>query len=150
MDMIFQREAFSDMIEEAYPLMQKQRALIEWEEARMKGELNFPLYEQCAQAGSLISFTARVGGKLVGYAYYFLTNHPHYCETKLASNDMLYIAPDHRGPGGGFMAHCEQELKALGVDVISHAVNRNFDWSPVLASKGFVEVERTWLKWIGD
>jgi hypothetical protein len=57
-----------------------------------------PKYESIARNNALRIFTARDGaGKLVGYVVYFVTPSLHYAPHIFASDDILYIDPEHRG-----------------------------------------------------
>lgn len=69
------------------------------------------------RAGNLIQFTMRTeGGELVGNLRMFMATSMH-TQTRYASEDTLFIRPQHRGGFGvmALMRFAEQSLFALGV-----------------------------------
>jgi hypothetical protein len=69
------------------------------------------------RAGNLIQFTMRTeSGELVGNLRMFIATSMH-TQTRYASEDTLFIQPQHRGGFGvmALMRFAEQSLVALGV-----------------------------------
>jgi GNAT superfamily N-acetyltransferase len=81
------------------------------------------IYEAAESVGILRVFTMRdADWKLCGYAGFFVTRHPHM-NLKIASQDTLYVLPEHRGfAAGRFLVWCDAALEADGVQQISRVV----------------------------
>lgn len=98
--------------------------------------------------GRLMLFTMRVDGKLVGYQVFALhLHHPRYRNAKsLALQDVLYVAPEHRGPGVlGFIRFADGELKREGWRPIRHSSGRK-DISSLLLHLDYDRLEETFIK----
>lgn len=54
-------------------------------------------YRHLEAAGVMIIHAAWLGTELVGYCVSFLTNHLHYADLRVCSNDILFVAAAHRG-----------------------------------------------------
>ena len=59
---------------------------------------NVALYADLEAADRLVAFGAFDGDELVGYAVTILQpSHLHYADLFIASNDVLFVLPEHRG-----------------------------------------------------
>lgn len=151
MNVIFQRELYVDIIEEALPLLTKHWEEIAWRRDKVPLSIADDVYRIIEHQGQLICFSARKGGLLVGYANFFLRPNPHYNQTMFATNDVIYVSPSYRGiTGTKFTDFIEDELKALGAQVISYHVKEQLDWGSMLKRKHFDKVDSIWLKWVGE
>lgn len=85
---------------------------------------DFERYYRAEAANQLRIFTARLQGKIIGYAVFFILHHMHYATSKQAQQDILYLAQDQRGNGIGSQLFdwSESQLKSEGVQVISQHV----------------------------
>jgi hypothetical protein len=93
--------------------------------------------------GSLRIFTARdEAGKLIGYNCYFVRSNPHYRKSLQASNDVIFISKERRGFGTNFIAWCDEQLRAEGVQVTYHHVKFAHDWSPMLERLGYTKQDK--------
>src|SRR2546425_11802221 len=99
-----------------------------WEEiARFK---DIPLapdrdkYEAIEAAGCFHAFTARENGKLIGYVGFFVGPHMHYSGSVQATQDVLYVAPEHRRGRVGIrlIFFASDALRAEGVQTEQHHV----------------------------
>lgn len=77
------------------------------------------------------------GGKLVGYAAYFVDKHLHYMGHVFAVQDVIFIAPEARGDGKSFIAWCDDQLKADGVNVVTQHVKAAHNFGPMLERMGY-------------
>lgn len=141
----FQRERIVDFWDEAYPL-----ALKNVEETGALGPIEFnpdkERYEKLEEAGLLFCFTARLSGKLIGYAFFYIHQHSMY-NGSWALQDVLYFAKEHRGfASAKFLLWQEQELKSLGADYSLRQVNRAADYSRTLERMGYENLETTFIK----
>ena len=148
----FARERFSDVIDEAMPLLQKQAA-------ELNANPDLPLavdrdvYNAAEDAGVLRLFTARFSGHLIGYACFSVAVNPHYATSPPQSvQDVFYIEPTARGVGIGdaFIKYCNSMLAFEGVNLdyqhvkIAHPALRK-----LLEANGYVMVEWVLMKRLG-
>ena len=125
------------LLDEVDPLLKKH-----WEEiAHYKDIPLSPAYDQylkLQELGMLQCFSARDGdGVLIGYAVYLIRKNLHYQNSLWAQEDIIYIDPDRRGVGMFLIKWCDEELKKLGVQVVSHHIKFAHDWSSALERLGY-------------
>ena len=100
-------------------------------------DIDWTVYEQAHEKGSMTTLGAFVGQELVGYAS-FLFYHDHKFANKvIAKQDAIYISPDLRGVGREFIEWIDEHLKTLGVEAVYHEVKTQVDWSSALLDKGY-------------
>jgi len=76
---------------------------------------------------------------LVGYAVYFVTEHPHFDGTLFAFNDVIYIKPEYRTVyAANFFSFCEEHLD---VKVIYQGMNYTKPHAKLMESLGYVPTE---------
>lgn len=77
-------------------------------------------YAALEQAGMLLVLSAREGEVLVGYACFYVMPHMHYSDYTVATNDVLFLHPDHRlgTTGIRLIKQSEREAKAMGAQHI--------------------------------
>lgn len=63
--------------------------------------VRWAIYHALDEKGILRLLTARLGGKLIGYAAYFFDPHIHYGETPNAACDAIFVQKEHRRTGAG-------------------------------------------------
>jgi GNAT superfamily N-acetyltransferase len=146
----FSDEPFENVIEEMKPLID-----VHWNEVAMykdKIELNpdYTKYVYLSRAGVLKTYVAREDGKLLGYCILFIQPHIHYQDDKFAAVDALYIDPTYRGKmlGVKMFRYVEQQMKELGVSVITHHIKVEHDYSPMLKRLGYNHAEVIYSKCI--
>lgn len=78
-------------------------------------------YERVEKAGALLAIGAWVGSTMVGYSVTIVVPHLHYVDTILAQNDVLYVAPEHRGSsvGGRLISETERLAKERGASIMT-------------------------------
>lgn len=128
------------------------------------------VYEASEDAGILRIFTVRNGGlrrndgghnsscqcsncaaiaaqSLVGYAIYFVRPAPHYRHSLQAVQDVLFLHPSVRGGTGyKFIAWCDEQLAAEGVQVVAQHVKLSHDFGQLLVRQGYEAVETIYVK----
>ena len=116
----FAVEHFDDVINEAEPLLAEH-----WREIAVHQDVplkpSYVFYRKMDKMGALKIFTARRGGRLIGYAVFVVRpRHGHY-EYVWAINDIVWIKPEHRrlGVGAALLAFWEAELARLGVEFVN-------------------------------
>lgn len=94
-------------------------------------------YRKAADAGYLLNFVLRCGGKAVGYANIYLTNDMHNNDF-IAQEDTIFVVPEHRNGSGRLLARfVHQELKARGVKRLNVTTATDLIVSKWLARQGY-------------
>lgn len=96
-------------------------------------------YRTAQRLNKLRIFTARVGGRLVGYAIFFLDHHHHYKESFQAQQDILFVLPDYRGSmvGARLIRYAEDLLREEEVQVVLHHCKAKHDLGPLFERLGY-------------
>ena len=96
-------------------------------------------YEKFERAEALRCYTARKEMVLIGYAVFFVHTNLHYSSSLQAQQDVLFVAPEHRGSSIGvrLIRYAERELGALGVQVIYHHAKRATNVGRLLEHLGY-------------
>jgi GNAT superfamily N-acetyltransferase len=139
--MDFQRERVTrEAIAEAMPLL-----VAHWQEIAHYQDIpldpDIDAYLRMEKQGLVRAFAARRDGRLIGYAIYFVKHNPHYQASLQASQDILYLDPDHRGQGLRFVRWCDEQLAAEGVQAVYHHVKASHNFGPALARMGYELVD---------
>lgn len=105
-------------------------------------------YLAAGEAGVCRCYTVRVGDQLVGYALFFVRPAPHYAGSLQAAQDVLYLHPSMRGGAGAeFIAYCDEQLRACGVQVVHHhAKHAHPQLGKALERLGYEPVETIYSK----
>lgn len=111
-------------------------------------EPRWDIYHAMQATGTLKTFTARAEGKLVGYAVFFLNHNMHYASSLQALQDILFITPSlRRGSlGTRLIKFAEEQLKAIGVQVVLHHVKAKHNFGPLLERVGYSLVDLIYVK----
>ena len=143
----FAREPLtSALLDEALPLLRAHWAEIA-HYPDIPLEVDAQTYERSEAAGIVRCFTARTAGALVGYALFFVRHAPHYASSLQAVQDVVYLAPAVRGGTGfRFIAWCDAQLAAEGVQAVYHHVKRAHDFGPLLERQGYALVDLIYAK----
>lgn len=148
----FQEEDGRAVIPEAMPLFEAH-----WREIATHQDIPLAVdtaaYHVAAVAGCLRVYTARQNdgyeNQLIGYAVYFVRNHPHYRDSLQASQDVLFIHPAHRrgSTGTRLIKYADAQLRALGVQVVHQHVKLDHPALGVLLERqGYTAVEKIYSK----
>ena len=138
----FQREDISpDVIEEIRPL-----AEVHFNELdpfpEIEPNLSAAFYRLNSEYVRL--FTVRDEGKLIGYAVFAVTKHPHYVDSIQATQDLFFIEPGERKAGWKglkFIRWCDEELRGEGVEVVYHFSSRRRPLTPLLIRAGYHRIQ---------
>ena len=117
----------------------------------LKLEPDLSAYYKAEEAGVLRIYTVREDAKLVGYSIFSVFMHNHFRGTKVAKEEVIFLAPEHRKGRVGlkFIDYCDEALTAEGVNIIMRTSTEIRDWSPVLLRRGYVLAEKTYAKRVG-
>lgn len=116
---VYQRESIRDVYVEAIPLLQAHyREIAFYPDIPL--DPDWPVYFGAEDQGYLRIYTARLHDQLIGYAAFFVRLNIHYCGSKQAAQDVIYVSSEYRKGrvGLGLIRFCERELKAEGVQVV--------------------------------
>jgi GNAT superfamily N-acetyltransferase len=147
-DTKFAREPLAKVREEIEYLINKN-----WEETSVykdsfKLDPDWKTYEAVDRGGLLGIYTARKQGRLIGYLVIMANYHMHYKEHIFASNDILYLDPEHRKGflGIKLIKFVEEDLRKMGVSVFNLNTTPLRPFDNLLERLGFNLVERIYSK----
>ena len=83
--------------------------------------IDWDYYINASLAGQCLAAVLIKDEKLVGYSVFMIGNNPRYKHMKQASNEAIYIEPEHRGHGLSFIKETDDYLKKIGVDEVFYA-----------------------------
>jgi acetyltransferase (GNAT) family protein len=88
-------------------------------------DVNWGFFLLANVSGSLIFYTARLDGELIGYAPFTVAKNPMYQSRTWAWSILLWLDPRYRklGYGRKFQWFWDADLRARGVYVVSIGVN---------------------------
>lgn len=113
-------------------------------------DVDWEAYECAERSGALRAYTARMGREIIGYAAFLVKHNPHYKSSLQAVQDVLYLAPEHRGGRVGYrlMIFAEEQVRAEGTQAIyQHSkARRDIDIGPILARQGYEVIDHLWAK----
>ena len=150
--MNYQQEFLATVENDIRPLLERHWNDIAVNKDKVKLNPDWDAYHSLEQDGKLKIFTAREQGELVGYFVVIVHTNLHYKDHLFASNDVIFLHPDHRKGRTGIklVQFSEKCLKEDGVSVlaINTKVHKPFD--KLMQFLGFSLVERIYSKYIGD
>lgn len=149
--MIFLREAYDQVVEDILPLLEAHYAEVEWGQDKIPLNPDLAKYEDMIMSGDCAMFSIRDEHcKLYGYASFFLYEHPHHKGKYFASNDMLYVVPEHRGElVPNFIEYCAEMLGHEGCDVVNISLKAPHNHPELMKICGFDMTEVVYSKIIG-
>lgn len=139
--MNFQRERFDTIFDEAYPLFELHfKEIAHYQDIPLAPELK--TYTHLEDIGAARTFTSRdESGALIGYAVFFVKHNIHYSSSLQASQDIIFLHPEKRGEGYKFIAWCDEQLRAEGVQVVYHHTKAKHSFGPTLERMGYELVD---------
>jgi hypothetical protein len=143
-----EKEAFSaQLFAEILPLAKKcwdESTKAKGETCAFYGERDFDIepdreaYQQLSDRGSLVIVTVRDNGILKGYVVGFSYRGLHHQKIKGGIGDSIYLEPEYRSYFAVVADKFENELKALGVQIIGWPVTPDGPIHEVLKARGYV------------
>ena len=150
--MNFQREAVNDVLDELIPLLIKHYEETGWEQDKLPLDIDFKRYLQLEDAECYVIYTVRDEDVLIGYSGYFYHTNLHHKAIVFAINDMVFVRQEHRQTpiAEHLIVYSEEQLRALGAQVVTYQVKTHLDWSSLLERNGYEYTQKFLQKWIGD
>ena len=148
----YQQEFLSTVVEDIKPLLKEHWEEIALNREKIKLNPDWDTYEDLEHQGKLKVFTARQDGSLVGYFVVIVSHHIHYKDHLFASNDIIYLSPEHRKgfTGVKLIKFAEKHLKNDGVSVMVINSKDHKPFHSLMEFLKFKPVERLYSKYIGD
>lgn len=104
-------------------------------------------YLEMDRAGFMRVFTARSGGKLVGYCILYVMPHLHYRHTLWAHQDSWFLCRNYRGRGSLlFLKFMDQKLAEEEVSVVLRGCHVRNDYSRLLKHIGYEKNSVVYLR----
>jgi GNAT superfamily N-acetyltransferase len=102
-------------------------------------EPDFESYLQAQSVGAIRLFTCRSDGRLRGYSLFFVRRSLHAKSSLQAAQDLIYLDPELRGRGIGrdFILWCDEQMKAMGVQVVYQHLKASHNHGPLLEKLGY-------------
>jgi L-amino acid N-acyltransferase YncA len=100
-------------------------------------------------AGAYHAYIARSdSGDIVGYVGYMISPNLHYADYTYAMQDVFYVDPSRRGVmiGLQLLRYADDELKKLGVSVVTQHSKLAHDFKPLMDRLGYNAVETIYMK----
>lgn len=148
----YQQEFLSSVSEEIKPLLNSHWEEIALNKGKIKLNPDWEVYQSLEDQGKLKIFTARGEGKLVGYFVVVVGVNMHYKDHLFASNDIIYLSPEHRKGFTGIklIKFAEKCLKEDGVSVLTINTKVHQPFDRLMDFLKFRKVERVYSKYLGD
>ena len=109
-----------EMLVEAYALFEEH-----WDEIALNKDVMVlkpyeEKYRAAEEQGTIFILAAWQDDVLIGYSVNFVTNHLHYADMKLCSNDLLFVKKEYRQGRAGMklMKDTEAKAKSLGCQLM--------------------------------
>ena len=144
----YQRETFDEAYTDALPLLQKHWSEIS-DNLDIALDVNVVAYKASEANDLLRIYTARDEGRMVGYVAVFIHKGIHYQQRIQATQDVLYINPEHRGKmlGIRLLKFMESQLKEEKVQIIyQHVKIKHPALGDLLERIGYTAVEKTYSR----
>jgi GNAT superfamily N-acetyltransferase len=148
----YQQEFLSSVSEEIKPLLNSHWEEIALNKDKIKLNPDWEVYQSLEDQSKLRIFTARDEGELVGYFVVVVGVNMHYKDHLFASNDIIYLSPEHRKGFTGIklIKFAEKCLKDDGVSVLTINTKVHQPFDRLMDFLKFRKVERVYSKYLGD
>lgn len=108
---------------------------------------DFQKYASLDAGDCLRIFTARLEDRtLIGYDVFIVSTMLHHSGVRCASQDLVYILPEHRGFGRDFLRWCDAQLQSEGVQLIARTLKPSNPFENALAGEGYLVGEISFVK----
>lgn len=108
---------------------------------------NLEAYQRLYDAGLLFALVAFDGDEVIGYCAMTVIQHLHNPDVVFASNDALYVRPDHRGiTSVRLIQAAEKEAKQRGASRFLWHTRAGTPMAAMLERRGYKPVDITVMK----
>lgn len=148
----YQQEFLATVEDEVKPLLNSHWEEIALNKDKIKLNPDWEAYEALEHQGKLKIFTARDDGQLVGYFVVIVGTNLHYKDHLFASNDIIYLSPNHRKGFTGIklVKFAEKCLKDDGVSVLTINTKVHQPFDKLMDFLKFRKIERVYSKYLGE
>jgi GNAT superfamily N-acetyltransferase len=148
----YQQEFLSGVRGEIEPLLNSHWEEIALNKEKIKLNPDWDAYEAFEHQGKLKIFTARDDGQLVGYFVVIVGTNIHYKDHLFASNDIIYLSPNHRKGFTGIklIKFAEKCLKTDGISVLTINTKVHQPFDKLMDFLKFRKIERVYSKYLGE
>lgn len=145
-----QVEAFSSVIQEALPLLDKHYQSLSNHKGHFPLSPQFSVYREREARGELCTVTLRRDGKLIGYWNCIVSPGLHYSTCLTSVMDIWFIDPDHMAGKAPIILikAVEREMERRGVKLWFAGEKLHKPCGPLFEKLGFEKVEVTYAKWL--
>ena len=143
-------EKASAIVDEIKPLLHQQYEETEKHITGLELDPDYDRYVKLDELGYLKCITCRLDNKLIGYAIFFIHQHIHHKTCLTASEDLYYIAPEHRAGRVAYKLFKESErlLKEQHIQRIIMSCKTYIDQTKLFEHLGFTLYEKHFTKMI--
>ena len=148
----YQQEFLSGVRGEIEPLLNSHWEEIALNKEKIKLNPDWDAYESFEYQDKLKIFTARDEGQLVGYFVVIVGTNIHYKDHLFASNDIIYLSPEHRKGFTGIrlIKFAEKCLKQDGISVLTINTKVHQPFDKLMDFLKFRKIERVYSKYLGE
>ncbi len=153
MDIVIKRERLGSIIPELVPLLEAHFAEASDMAMYSKMDPDWPRYLVADANDQFFMFTARVDGKLIGYAGFWVYFHSHCKTVKVASEDLYYVEPKSRRGLWAAMKlfrFSEAALRAVGCKRIRLTQRKGLSLEGFFGRNGYSVSATEYVKDIGE
>jgi len=146
--MIIQHECLPSFKEDIKPLLEKHWEEVALHQGAIKLNPDWKEYARLDAEGSLIAFTARIDGRLVGYCVLIANRSIHYKDHVFAVNDVVFVLPEYRNTAVGYklIKAAEEHCKNAGVALLTINTKVHIPFDSLMESMEFDLIERIYSK----
>lgn len=148
----YQQEFLATVKDEIVPLLNSHWEEIALNKDKIKLNPDWDAYDSLEQVDKLKIFTARDDNKLVGYFVVIVGVNIHYKDHLFASNDIIYLSPEHRKGFTGIrlIKFAEKCLKQDGISVLTINTKVHQPFDRLMDFLKFRKIERVYSKYLGE
>jgi len=148
----YQQEFLATVKDEIVPLLNSHWEEIALNKDKIKLNPDWDAYDNLEQVDKLKIFTARDDNKLVGYFVVIVGVNIHYKDHLFASNDIIYLSPEHRKGFTGIrlIKFAEKCLKQDGISVLTINTKVHQPFDRLMDFLKFRKIERVYSKYLGE
>ena len=148
----YQQEFLATVKDEIVPLLNSHWEEIALNKDKIKLNPDWDAYDNLEQVDKLKIFTARDDNKLVGYFVVIVGVNIHYKDHLFASNDIIYLSPEHRKGFTGIrlIKFAEKCLKQDGISVLTINTKVHQPFDKLMDFLKFRKIERVYSKYLGE